>query len=193
MLYQHTWKDVLNGSKTATSRIVKLGDTDTIKWTVALADYTSEVSFEASHIVEVKLPYRVASECEIMRVMNNGRTVYLVGQDYAVQPGRGQKSVARIRITGIERYDVRTITPERAAKEGFSDTLDFLSVWCRMHDDPHMLFSDPNGSELVWAIDETLSYWEETPRETVMEHMLNRPAAKYDAWFLTFELASEAK
>lgn len=42
----------------------------------------------------------------VCRVVTDTRTVYQVGKTYAVQPGRGKKSVGRILITNIRREQV---------------------------------------------------------------------------------------
>lgn len=46
---------------------------------------------------------------------------YRVGSTYAVQPGRGKKGVARIRVVDVraERFDPKAITWAEARREGF--------------------------------------------------------------------------
>jgi hypothetical protein len=124
----------------------------------------------------------------ITRVFRGNRELYRVGSDYAAQPGRGKKAVARVRITAIERYDVRTITAAQAHAEGFKSPLDFLALWVQMHDNPHGLFEAPNGSDVAWSLDsDTLGYWEGKSCAEIMGKLKDRPAAKYDAWLLAFE------
>ena len=44
---------------------------------------------------------------------------YRVGYTYAVQPGWGQKGVARIKVTSVRRERWQDISPEDAVAEGF--------------------------------------------------------------------------
>lgn len=82
-------KLVMEGKKTQTRRIVKDGD---------------------------------GADCyatgEIIQVCNrNNRVRWCVGDKVAVQPGRGKKSLGRIRITAIRRERVQDISNEDASAE----------------------------------------------------------------------------
>lgn len=151
MLFIHTFEKVLDGSKVATSRIVKPGD-------MANALTTGE----------------------IFAVTAGSRLVYALGKDYAVQPGRGKKAVGRVRITGIDRYDVRTITGAQARAEGFRDKYQFLLLWCEMHDPAF------HKNWLLLCGEDVAEY----ACPTIIRE---RPAALYDAWLLTFELVKGAQ
>lgn len=67
------------------------------------------------------------------RIHNHERTLYQIGKSYAVQPNRGQKSVARIRLTGLRHATVNAITDEDARAEGFASRADFLAIWKHIH------------------------------------------------------------
>jgi hypothetical protein len=54
---------------------------------------------------------------------------YLPGIDYAIQPGRGKKSLGRIRVKSVIRQEVGEITPNDARREGFSGRLGFVDRW----------------------------------------------------------------
>jgi hypothetical protein len=60
---------------------------------------------------------------------------YKVGKDYAVQPGRGQKAVARIRILSVERGPLKPLRLTVAAlvdegrREGFCDWFGLCDYW----------------------------------------------------------------
>lgn len=179
MLFIHTWEKVLSGEKTATSRIVKLGDFS-----------ATQIGLPTGDLAEFNRRFAPFSKWDVNIHGSNSRAKWSIGVDYAVQPGRGKKAVGRIRITGIERYDVRTITAERARQEGFSDTYDFLCTWVSMHDkrielstpaypdsDLYQLFAWAGRKNIV-----THDWYE------VEAFLAARPAAFYDAWFLTFEL-----
>jgi hypothetical protein len=162
-----TLSKVLDGTKTATSRLVKPGDVEMVG-----GEPTPETEyFTRGNVLYVRGPAEIVNAMPITRVDRNGRILYEVGKDYAIQPGRGQKSVGRYRITAIERYDVRTITPERANAEGFKTPAAFLEVWVSMH--------DKQGAGIRGGrID---SQW-------VFDYLKTRPAAKYDAWYIAFEV-----
>jgi hypothetical protein len=66
-------------------------------------------------------------------VKSGSRTVYQVGKSYAVQPGRGQKSVARILLTGLRKEAVNAISPEDALAEGFTSRDEFFATWLNIH------------------------------------------------------------
>lgn len=54
---------------------------------------------------------------------------YRVGRDYAVQPGRGQKAVGRIRVLEVARVCVESIDGWDAVAEGFESRAAFLDWW----------------------------------------------------------------
>ncbi len=99
MIFQYTLTQVLNKTKTQTRRVVRPGD-------VAVYD-------EAGQIVAVT---------------KNGRTQWEVGRTYAVQPGRTQPQVARIRITAIRTEPVTAISEADAIAEvGYRKSLENTS------------------------------------------------------------------
>ena len=85
---------------------------------------------------------------------------YTVGKTYAIQPGRGKKSLGRIRIISVEKQALRDITQEDAVAEGFSGyfewfpTDQFFDYWCRLYriinNEVH---SDLDLDEQVWRIE----------------------------------------
>lgn len=95
-----------------------------------------------------------------------------VGQTYAAQPGRGKPAVARMRITDIRREDVRRISEADVTAEGFENIGDFWFLWINMHD-PEYLDTYRYAKDCDY-LDEYGFY--------------DRPAARYDAWAITFEL-----
>lgn len=97
----------------------------------------------------------------ITHVHKNGRLRWQLGDDYAVQPGRGRKAVARIRLSIIRLEDVREISLADAQAEGFADVAGFLEVWRLMHDYPH--------------------------RHDPIESLSGRPLDRYFAFMLEFE------
>ena len=156
MIFAHTWQKVLSGEKSQTRRIVK-------------PDHRSYVnpSFTGDAITRVKPSTDYFD-----------RDLYAVGKTYAVQPGRGKKQVARIRITDIRQEDVRQISDEDVKAEGFNDPVDFWYVWCNMHDPKIDVYSIPCG-------------WQQALNDKARDSLLRQPADRYQAWVLEFELVPE--
>lgn len=119
MIFQHTWQRVLDGTKTQTRRPCKPGE-------------FYEPADAANGYPEGVFRWKRNDTDEWLE-----RSVpkYIVGKDYAVQPGRGQKAVGRIRITGIRRENVRKISDDDARAEGFASRNAFLYLWQLMHDE----------------------------------------------------------
>lgn len=82
----------------------------------------------------VKPHERLTGEGASVRVEIPGkRVIYQVGKSYAVQPGRGKKSVARIVITAIRRENVEAISEADAVAEGFLSPEAFMQTWHSIH------------------------------------------------------------
>ncbi|HRQ41846.1 MAG TPA: ASCH domain-containing protein [Chloroflexota bacterium] len=93
------------------------------------------------------------------RVEVNGRVKWQVGRSYAIQPGRSQKAVGRIRITDIKMQPPGQMQTEDARAEGFPSLDDFWQTWLQIHKhfDPDLAFwvitftREPTPEEKVWA------------------------------------------
>jgi hypothetical protein len=108
MIFQHTLGMVLDGTKTQTRRIVK--------------DHQPIPSaYDGNDVFQVET--------------FKNKVIYRIGSTYAVQGGRGQKGIARIRITDIRNEDVRNISDADVKSEGFASKEEFLTVWRSMHND----------------------------------------------------------
>lgn len=104
MIFQYTLAGVLSGTKTATSRLVKTGET-------------------AVH----------GDDGRIEAVRQKGRDKYRVGKIYAVQPGRNAAAVARIRLRGIKRQRISETSIAEAKMEGFESREAFFAQWREIH------------------------------------------------------------
>ena len=56
-----------------------------------------------------------------------------VGRTYSVQPGRGKRGVARIKILGVRRERACEISDADARAEGCENAGDFLRLWETIH------------------------------------------------------------
>lgn len=173
MIFQHTIDKVLSGEKTQTRRIVKPGEDNVRRYSV----YSNQPAIET--------------------VVNGDRVVYQIGKDYAVQPGRGKPAVARIRVTGLRREDVRTISDDDVKAEGFSSREEFLYAWVSMHDANAAFCEDVIGGWAQWRRlpGEKRGKWRRGGLRDVYEYLYlnSRPAKFYDAWVIEFELCKEAQ
>lgn len=132
MIFSHTHTQVLDGTKTQARRIVESGDT----------------------LVEVLGAVRSYSPS-----YPNGRIKWQEGKTYAVQPGRGQKEVRRIRITAIRRERLQDISEYDAGEEGmpgpsfnhpFTFAAVFADLWDSIHTKPGTRWED---SPDVWVLE----------------------------------------
>lgn len=162
MIFQHTWEKVLSGEKTQTRRLVKLGDMPTFISANTWRFHT-----------DPKMGYS--------GVKNNNRWRWHINQELAIQPGRGQKAIGRLRINYIRREDVREISVEDAKAEGFYERSDFITTWCQMHD---------KSLRLTWY---DCFHWREgrvwkSGYEEFYDYLARCPAERYQAWVIEFQL-----
>lgn len=88
----------------------------------------------------------VGEKTETRRKANpDGSQRYRPGRTYAVQPGRTEKGVARIRVLSAEREALEEITEEGARREGFEDLAAFFDYW-------RGLYGKVSHSQEVWVI-----------------------------------------
>lgn len=144
MIFQHTIDKVLSGEKTQTRRL----------------STHHAGSFYDEHWGAV---YNTLT----------GMPVWVVGKDYAAQPGRGKAAVARIRIVEIRQENVRDISHQDAVAEGFVSRTHFMLLWTKMHDPEHYKRYPTTGQQSL--------AWEQGI-------LADRPAKFYSAWALTFRL-----
>jgi hypothetical protein len=165
-VFQHTWEKVLSGEKTQTRRLWK-------QYEILLRDYWT-VEGGQDRVIQ-------ASDPNI-----STRTIWQVGKDYAIQPGRGKKSVGRFVVTALRDHeDVRNISDIDVRAEGFDSKWAFLQTWTAMR--------DPSAH---WCFDaQRVDYWINTGKrrelvgwETVQEIIAGRPVEHYKAWPITFKL-----
>lgn len=149
MIFQYTLDAVLDETKGQTSRIVKQGD---------LPGYAGATIDDES--------------APIIAVVHNDRLKWQVGRTYAVQPGRGQKAVARIKMLRIRLMDVREFTLTDLSREGVGSGFEFMNLWIKMHDKPLHRFLI--GREMSWT---DLLEWTKPQND---HH--------YQAWVLGFKL-----
>ncbi len=139
MIFQHTWEKLLLGAKTQTARRAK-----------SLEFHTPPESYvEGDDIV-----YKPSGVWRWVngKVGTKFVPVYVEGKTYAVQPGRGMKTVARIQLTSVYPVDVRDYTADDIYREGFDSYEAFMRVWCKMHDKKATQFDRDSlmGRDVEW-------------------------------------------
>ena len=115
MNFQHTWRQVLDGSKTQTRRLVKPGERGEVR---SMWDYT----------------FNRVPPGPYWRVYNGQRVKWQMGCNYAVQPGRGQYAIWYRRLDGNKVQiwnDHHQGFPSQIATHAESD--DGLCRWQQLH------------------------------------------------------------
>ena len=172
MIFQHTWEKVLSGQKNQTRRIIRVGEIGREGWDYKSHEHCIAFVYKHDDSITSVIPQR------LMR--------YSCGDTYAVQPGRGKKSIGRIEITGIRREDVRQINDEGVRAEGFASKQEFLLIWASMHD--RSFFREYSS---FWV--NTAGLADEKWYERQYQAIFSRPPEYYEAWVLTFKLVSETR
>jgi len=145
MIFQETWRLILDGTKTQTRRIVKPGDE---------AEWNDPTGHHHSYRSE-------AGDWTIEGVTRSRRRLYRVGQTYAVQAARGGKALFRIKIKAIWQEHLQDIHAEDCIAEGLRTTLrdqdavadlrqQYAALWDRLHDRPGERWAD---NPQVWVLD----------------------------------------
>lgn len=166
MIFQHTIDKVLSGDQTQKRLLVK----------------PFEVYIETTKGVKGVF---------LDNIKVSDRPKYIVGKTYAAQPARGKPAVARIRITDIRREDVRGMGREDAITEGFENVYDFWETWTRMHDPlANFAYNDKDAYWIQWRGVKN-GGWFHGDFEDVFGYINTRPAERYDAWVITFQLCTE--
>lgn len=178
--FNHTLAALLSGKKTETSRFA-----------LPEPDGTTAVGCEM-----IQWPNGRRS---VMRgkANNSGWSIrWEQGKDYAIQPGRGVKSVGRFVVDQIWRQDVRTLTPEQVKAEGFAVKGDmgseswfkFLQVWAAMHDRQFEFRFDPQivDYRVREGRQRDIVAW-----DTLKNMISARPAERYQAWRMTIRVLFE--
>lgn len=70
---------------------------------------------------------------ETRRPANYGPCRYQPGRTYAVQPGRGKRGIARIRVLNVHIENLGAITGLGAIDEGFASISSFRERWERIY------------------------------------------------------------
>jgi hypothetical protein len=155
------------------------------------------------------LPNELAPRCVVHETNKHLR--FEIGKTYAVQPGRGMPTAQvawmrtaesivpylvtedssllfqglavplRIRLTAIRREDVRNISPEDVLAEGFEQPYLFWLRWAGMY--------DPCFLDTLIPISLRTPDHMAAVNSAVREALDPRPADRYQAWALTFEIA----
>ncbi|HSH12327.1 MAG TPA: ASCH domain-containing protein, partial [Desulfurivibrionaceae bacterium] len=115
-----SWQKVLSGQKTQTRRLAR--DSDRL-WSIEHEGREAE------------------------KVLWRGeKAKWRTGRSYAVQPGRGKKAIARIRLLDIQYQLLGHVSEEEANAEGYASLAEFIQTWTKIHG--HYDLGQP-----VWALE----------------------------------------
>ena len=107
------WRQVLDGTKTQTRRLWREGD------------YT----WITPELGAVEPPFVRILEVSRHDSQDHHRLRWAVGRDYAVQPGRTEKSLGRIKILEIRREHLQEISEQDAIAEGVDSVASYAALW----------------------------------------------------------------
>lgn len=111
-------------------------------------------------------------------VYRHGRLIYRVGNTYAIQPGRGKKSIGRILITAIRRERLQEISHDDIGREGIQD------IWPVLMNTAYLITGARNENELRRTLfrDAFAALW-----DSINKKKGTRWEDNPDVWVLTFE------
>lgn len=136
MIFQNSWKSVLDGSKTQTRYPVQTGDN-------AELDQSGNI-IRVTHQAEHGPP----------------KELFEVGQSYPVQAGVGQKTAGRITVTAIRREPLQAISATDLLKElpsGPEDDAKALETFQAHWDSQHPTHPWQDNPE-VWVVEFKLPF-----------------------------------
>lgn len=146
MIFQHTYAQVLDGTKTQTRRLVGEGE-EPNSW--------RQGGENDPTINEVIVRSKYDERYDLWK----WRAKYVVGKTYAIQPGRGKKAVGRILVTTIRKQRLQDISDEDAGKEtgirvppyGDNARFTFLHLWNEVHNGTKGALWEDNPE--VWVLE----------------------------------------
>ena len=89
---------------------------------------------------------RSGDKTQTRRPLRGFRCPVILGEDYAVQPGRGRRAQFRIRVIGLRQEKLGDVTRKDAYREGFTNIGQLIEMWSR-------LYGHFDADEVVWVID----------------------------------------
>lgn len=198
MIFQHTWQLVISGRKHATRRLATQGQYID-KWNGQKAVLSTNKHGQPNLVKRVGGEYGVQAargQATIVRASTGfGTWEVYAGSRCFVQDGDDFSECERGRvpevldpyvykpctivIADIYPQDVREITAKETEQEGFDHPLDFLSVWCDMHDKQIGFDVDTTGSGKWLYVDENGDPDVLTEGQ-VFDRVAARPAANYN-------------
>lgn len=196
MIFQHTWEKVLSGQKTQTRRLFRNEAFDA-NWgpsgVLVNAGMCNSAVIDEGEMKDIVCVFAANSDDGRLYDENFKckRRKWVVGSAYPVQPGRGEKSVGRIQITGIRLEDVRQISEGDAKAEGFKSIDDFLATWVMMHDKSMNIRFDNRIPGGFWTFKHA-SAWDGCDYGMLPKVLNKRPSQRYQAWVIEFKLIKAA-
>lgn len=196
-------QQIIEGAKTQTRRLPAPGESFGTPISMVV------VGKDAGRVVELA-PRKL---CPVILNVQNiysvytaaGRLKYRVGNDYAIIPKRGAHGITDYRtvITRIRYEDVRTISEADAKAEGGYTVNEYLRLWASMADKPAVAALDGfaraendlkefpddvypgtnSAFRVVRAEEHEIRYF-----YTPAEYLQSRPADRWQAWVLDFEV-----
>ncbi len=151
MIFQDTYRYVLDSTKTQTRRLRKPGD------------FRQGLGPE-----------------QVWEVIRNGRLLYRVGRTYAIQAGRGKHAVGRIGVINIRQEQLQEISYEDIGAEGITSiwpvliNTAYLMTGAKDEDELKQILFRAEFAGLWDSIHPKGKRWEDNPEVWVLEFDLVR-------------------
>lgn len=75
-----------------------------------------------------------------------GRCSLIVGESYAVCPGRGKVAIGRVRIVSVRQEELGFLSTAEAQREGFAGSGHFFEAWKQIN-------GSYDATTLVWRVE----------------------------------------
>lgn len=178
VIFKHTWRQILEGKKTVTSREKN-----------ALHEYTyvEQWGFDNSHPPQYhvdKYVTCVRNTSPKLKLPENhrGRIMWEKGAEFGLKPAYGAPVIATLRVESIEAANVLESDSKWANLEGFETRYDFIALYAQMHD------TKQNAAFLSGFVGDPVTDSTDHLFNTGIHMTLDRE--KYDCWKITFSLIS---
>ena len=111
--------------------------------------YLAEAILQGKKTQTRRLPTNTGTvlfQDRIIAVYRNRRLRWRVGNTYAIQPGRGKKSIGRFHLLSIHLESLQAITPADVTAEGLAaypdPTKGFVALWNSINTKPGTRWQD---------------------------------------------------
>ena len=172
MIFQQTWQKVMSGEKTQTRHVILPGElcSGDSSGQIFGVWYDKKMRHPPGTFIKASLPLIE----QLYRLKWHVAMGYFRDKSYAVQPGRGKKSIGRIMVTAIRKERVQDISESDAMAEGVAQVENGLWVCygdCDIHSEAKYRTSATASFMSLWdSINARRGFdWDSNPLVWVIE------------------------